>query len=163
MNRKLRCAAFAALAVAFTAAYAAEDRVVLYSSNNVDTLKAITDGFNAQYPDIQVSTVRAGTGSTMKRIKAEAKNPMGDIFWSGGLSTINQFTAYQEAYKNKETEAVAADLRDPNGFWLATNMHIAVLMVNTKAMPAGAKVPKTWADLADPVWKGNIVSPDPAR
>lgn len=148
---------------AVAAAYAADGKVVLYSSNNVDTLKVVTDAFQKKYPGISVSVVRAGSGSLMKRIKAEAKNPMGDIFWSGGLSTINQFTDYQEPYTNADTKAVAASFRDAKGHWLGTNQHVAILMVNTTALPKGAKVPSTWKELADPIWKGNIVSPDPAR
>ncbi len=150
------------LGLAACTAFAA-GKVVLYSSNNVDTLKIVTDGFEKKYPDIKVSVVRDGTGSLMKRIKAESKNPMGDIFWSGGLSTIDQFTAFQEPYTNKETKAVPSGFRDPAGHWLGTNQHVAVLLVNTSALPKGAKVPSTWKELADPIWKGNVIAPDPAK
>ena len=152
-----------AFAMAFASNAFAAEELVLYSSNNVDTIKVVTDGFAQKHPDIQVSVVHSGTGSLMKRIKAEAKNPMGDIFWSGGVSTINQMQDFQEPYVNSETAAVPADMRDPNGHWLGTNMHIAILMVNTKQLPKGVKVPTTWKELADPVWKGNIVTADPAR
>lgn len=162
MALKRIAAALALLGLA-ASAFAADNQVVLYSSNNVDTLKVVTDGFQKKYPGIRVSVVRAGSGSLMKRIKAEARNPMGDIFWSGGLSTINQYTAYQEPYVNADTKAVPARYRDPSGHWLGTNMHVAILMVNTSQLPKGAKVPTTWKELAAPVWKGQIVCPDPAR
>jgi len=163
MKLSARILMVSALSLACATAFAADDKVVLYSSNNVDTLNIIKDAFEEKHPDINISVVRAGSGSLMQRIKAEAKNPMGDIFWSGGLSTINQFTDYQEPYKNKNSEAVSADLKDPNNKWLATNTHVAILMVNTKQLPKGTPFPKTWKELTDPKWKGLIVSPDPAR
>ncbi|MCD8339266.1 MAG: extracellular solute-binding protein, partial [Burkholderiales bacterium] len=152
-----------ALAFTVTAAGAASDKVVLYSSNNVDTLNLIKDAFEKKYPDINISVVRAGSGSLMQRIKAEAKNPMGDIFWSGGLSTINQFEDYQEPYKTPEADKVAPDLKDAKDHWLGTNIHVAILMVNTKQLPKGYEVPKSWKDLADSKWEGLIISPDPAK
>jgi len=62
--------------------------VVLYSSNDVQTVSTLVDQFEKQNPEINVSVVRAGTGALMQRIKAEASNPLGDIFWSGGLSML---------------------------------------------------------------------------
>ena len=160
-RRSILMGALAAFACSF--AFAEDTKVVLYSSNNVDTLNLIKDAFEKKYPDIKISVVRAGSGSLMQRIKAEANNPMGDIFWSGGLSTINQYTNYQEPYANSQTEAVGAKFRDPQNHWIGTNTHVAILMVNTKELPKGTPVPKTWKELADPKWKGLIISPDPAR
>lgn len=162
MKKFARNLLVSALGLACFAAIAA-DKVVLYSSNNVDTLNIIKDTFEEKYPDINISVVRAGSGSLMQRIKAEAQNPMGDIFWSGGLSTINQYTEYQEPYKNKNSEVVDPKFKDPNHHWLGTNTHVAILMVNTKQLPQGVAIPKTWKELADPKWKGLVISPDPAR
>ncbi len=70
---------------------AGRGRVVLYSSNNVETVNQVVDQFTKENPDIKVSVVRAAPGALMQHIKAEAANPLGDIFWSGGLSTIGEF------------------------------------------------------------------------
>ncbi len=163
MKTLVQSVLISAFAFSCAAASVAADQVVLYSSNNVDTINVVKDAFEKKVPDVNISVVHAGSGSLMQRIKAEALNPMGDIFWSGGLSTINQYTEYQEQYSNANTTKVAAALRDPDNHWIATNIHVAILMVNKKQLPAGTPVPKTWKELADPKWKGLIVSPDPAR
>ncbi|KDC31455.1 ABC transporter, solute-binding protein [Bordetella bronchiseptica F2] len=136
--------------------------VVLYSSNNVETVNGVIDGFAKAHPDIKVSVVRAGTGALMQRIKAEAANPLGDIFWSGGLSTISEFRDMFAPYQSPEAAAVAPAFREASGLWLGTNTHVTVLMANLRQAPGG-KAPQAWADLADPAWKGKIVIPDPER
>jgi iron(III) transport system substrate-binding protein len=136
--------------------------VVLYSSNNVETVNRVLELFGKEHPDIKVSVVRAGTGALMQRIKAEAANPLGDIFWSGGLSTINEFREQLDAYVSPQAAAVPARYKSAEGKWLGTNVHVNVLMVNLRQVPA-AQLPKGWADLADPKWKGKLVIPDPER
>ena len=98
------------------AASAAE--VVLYSSNNVDTVNRVIDRFTRENPDIKVSVVRAGTGALMQRIKAEAANPLGDIFWSGGLSTVAEFRDQLAPYASAQAGTVPAPYRGPNDLWL---------------------------------------------
>ena len=97
--------------------------VVLYSSNNVETVNRVVDQFTKENPDVKVSVVRAGTGALMQRIKAEAANPLGDIFWSGGLSTIGEFQEYLQPYDSPQASAVAPAYRGEGGRWLGTNTH----------------------------------------
>lgn len=141
---------------------ASAGEVVLYSSNNVETVNTVVDRFTKENPDIKVSVVRAGTGALMQRIKAEAANPLGDIFWSGGLSTIGEFRDQLAPYSSPEVTTVPAAYRGPDGLWLGTNTHVSVLMTNLRQAPGG-QAPAGWADLADPTWKGKVVIPDPER
>ncbi|RYH61333.1 MAG: extracellular solute-binding protein [Alcaligenaceae bacterium] len=136
--------------------------VVLYSSNNVETVNRVIDQFAKVHPDIKVSVVRAGTGALMQRIKAESANPLGDIFWSGGLSTVSEFREQLAPYRTSQADAVPAGYRGPDDLWLGTNTHVTVLMANLRQAPQGT-APLGWADLADAKWKGKIVIPDPER
>ena len=52
--------------------------------------------------------------------------------------------------------------RDPDDLWIGTNVHLLVILQNTKLIPADAG-PKSWADLLDPKWKGKIAFTDPAN
>lgn len=160
LRHVLKAFIFLIISTASAAASAAD--VVLYSSNNVETVNRVVDLFRQQHPDIRVSVVRAGTGALMQRIKAEAANPLGDIFWSGGLSTIGEFKDQLAPYASPEAAAVPERYRDPGNQWLATNTHVTVLMANLRQIP-DRQAPKGWADLTDPTWKGRIVIPDPER
>lgn len=148
--------------IAMCVAQASAAEVVLYSSNNVETVNRVVELFTKENPGIKVSVVRAGTGALMQRIKAEAANPLGDIFWSGGVSTINQFREQLEPYLSQDAAAVPPAYRSPTGQWLGTNVHVNVLMSNLRQIPDG-QLPKGWADLAHPKWKGRLVVPDPER
>jgi len=52
--------------------------------------------------------------------------------------------------------------RDADDVWLGTNVHLLVILQNTKLMPADAG-PKSWDDLLDPKLKGKIAFTDPAE
>jgi iron(III) transport system substrate-binding protein len=56
----------------------------------------------------------------------------------------------------------AAEYRDPGDLWIGNNLHLLVILQNTKLVPAD-QGPKSWADLLDPRWKGKIAFTDPAN
>ena len=151
-----------ALAAALATIDAAAGEVVLYSSNSVDAINAVTEEFNKKYPDIHISPVRGSTGAMMQRIKAEAGAPKADIFWSGGFSVLRLYQPYFEPYRSPETAGVQEGYKEPGGLWSGTNAHVMVIMVNKRALKGDAP-PKTWSDLANPRWKDRLVVSDPEK
>ncbi len=79
---------YSVLAAALTAGAAQAQNVVLYSSNNTETIETALDAVKQKSPKLNVQPVTGGTGTMMKRIEAEAQNPRGDLFWSGGFGTL---------------------------------------------------------------------------
>jgi len=57
---------------------------------------------------------------------------------------------------------VPAHFRDADDHWIGTNVHLLVILQNTKVLPA-EQGPKSWADLIDPKYKGKIAFTDPAN
>ncbi len=157
---RLATLALAAAALIATAAIAGE--VVLYSSNSVDAINAVTEEFNKKYPDIKISPVRGSTGAMMQRIKAEAGAPKADIFWSGGFSVLRLYQDYFAPYQSSEYANLQAGYKDPAGLWAGTNAHVMVIMVNKRALKGDA-MPKTWSDLANARWKDRLVVSDPEK
>jgi iron(III) transport system substrate-binding protein len=159
MRRRFAPIAFAA-ALAATVACAGE--VVLYSSNTVDAINAVTEDFQKKYPDIKITAVRGSTGAMMQRIKAEAGAPKADIFWSGGFSLLRLYGEYFLPYQSTEYAKLAPGYRDAGNLWAGTNAHVMVIMVNKRALK-GDPMPKTWSDLAHPRWKDRLVVSDPEK
>ena len=157
---RTRIASLVLSAAAATAASAGE--VVLYSSNTVDAINAVTEEFQKKHPDIKVTAVRGSTGAMMQRIKAEAGAPKADIFWSGGFSLLRLYSEYFLPYQSTEYAKLPAGYRDANNLWAGTNAHVMVIMVNKKALK-GDPMPKTWSDLANPRWKDRLVVSDPEK
>lgn len=88
MLQQSRLLSLLLITVGFLAKPVTAAEVVLYSSNNVETVNRVVDLFTKENPDIKVAVVRAGTGALMQRIKAEAANPLGDMFWSGDRKSV---------------------------------------------------------------------------
>ena len=67
-----------------------------------------------------------------------------------------------EPYASRNIAATPAQYRDPDNLWIGNNLHLLVILQNTKIVPE-AEAPKSWADLLDPKWKGKIAFTDPAN
>lgn len=149
-------------ALGLAASLAQAQTVVLYSSNNTETIETALNVVKKKTPSLTVQQVTGGTGSLMKRIQAEAKSPRGDVLWSGGFGTLGAYKDLLEPYKAPELAAIPAEFRGPNNLWVGTNVHVMVLMVNERQLK-GLPAPKTWSDLMKPEWKGKFAITDPSK
>jgi iron(III) transport system substrate-binding protein len=152
----------AALALIGSVAIAQAQTAVLYSSNNTETIEIALSVAKKKMPSLKVQQVTGGTGALMKRIQAEAKNPQGDILWSGGFGTLGAYKELMEPYKSPDLAAIPAEFRGPDNLWVGTNVHLMVIMVNEKQLK-GLPAPKTWSDLMKPEWKGKFAITDPSK
>ena len=98
-------------ALGLVASMAHAQTVVLYSSNNTETIETALDVVKKTVPNLKVQQVTGGTGSLMKRIQAEAKNPRGDVLWSGGFGTLGAYKDLLQPYKGPGLEHVPAEFR----------------------------------------------------
>lgn len=149
-------------ALGLAASLAQAQTVVLYSSNNTETIETALNVVKQKNPSLTVQQVTGGTGSLMKRIQAESKNPRGDVLWSGGFGTLGAYKELLEPYKAPDLAAIPAEFRGPNNLWVGTNLHVMVLMVNERQLK-GLAAPKTWSDLMKPEWKGKFAITDPSK
>ena len=139
---------------------AAGGNAVIYTSNNQQSVQAITDIGRQKVPNIKFNFVTGGSGVLLKRMESEAANVQADIFWSSSANTLGAFRQLFEPYKSAEAAAIPASLAEPTNLWTASNIHVVTLMVNTNHL-AGAAVPKVWSDILDPRWKGKLIIADP--
>jgi iron(III) transport system substrate-binding protein len=161
----LRLGALGALGVLWALCLNAEaevqQRVVIYSSNE-DTLHKLVFSAFTKETGIAVEPVSAGSGVVVKRIQTEKDRPGGDIVWGISRSLLETNKQYFLPYLSKNHDATPPQYRDPTHLWIGNNLHLIVILQNTKALPA-AEGPTTWADLLDPKWKGKIAFTDPAN
>lgn len=136
--------------------------VVLYSSNNTETIENALAIAKRKAPTLNVQQVTGGTGTLMKRIQAEAQNPRGDIFWSGGFGTMGAYKELLQPYASPDAAATPKELRGPGDLWVGTNVHVMVIMVNERQLK-GLPMPRSWSDLMKPEWKGRFAITDPSK
>lgn len=136
--------------------------VVLYTANGLKSIQMVMEAVKRAYPQMQLEVVTGSTATLIKRIQAEDADPIGDVFWSGGISTISPHTHLMQAYRSPEAWAIAPQFRDLGGHFIGTNVHVVVLMVNSLLLK-GALKPRSWTDLMKPAWKGKVLMADPSR
>jgi iron(III) transport system substrate-binding protein len=153
----------ASLVVALGAGGAAQaqKKLVVYTSND-STLNDLVFGAFKKETGIEVEPVAAGSGVVIRRLQAEKARPLGDIIWGVSRSLLQTNKALFESYASKNKDATPAEYRDPGDLWIGNNLHLLVILQNTKLVSAD-QGPKSWADLLDPKWKGKIAFTDPAN
>jgi iron(III) transport system substrate-binding protein len=139
----------------------AQKKLVVYTSNE-STLNDLVFGAFTKETGIVVEPVAAGSGVVVRRMQAEKARPLGDVVWGISRSLLQTNKDLFEPYASKNKDATPAEYRDPNDLWIGNNLHLLVILENTKLVPAG-QGPKSWADLLDPKWKGKIAFTDPAN
>jgi iron(III) transport system substrate-binding protein len=151
----------AAAAVAIAGPALGQGKVVVYTSNDANLNRFIFEAFKNE-TGIQVEQVEAGSGVILRRMASERERPLGDIIWGVSRTLLRANKALLAPYASKNKDTVPAHFRDADDHWIGTNVHLLVILQNTKLVPADAG-PKTWADLMKPEWKGKVAFTDPAN
>lgn len=170
MGRKFRgvtLGLITALAACLAAApAAAKTELVVYTGYENDDLKPYKAAFEKDNPDIVINWVRDSTGVVTAKILAERDNPRADAVWGLAVSSIGVLKAQGLLipYAPKDLGNIPAKFRDKADppFWFGNSAWIAAIVYNT-VEGAKLKIPKpeTWEDLTKPVYKGQVVMPNP--
>lgn len=141
------------------------DSITAYTSYEEDEIAAFLERARQDLPDLEVNVLRLSTGELHARILAEAANPQHDVIWGWAVTSIidPRIGELTEAYEPEGIERIPAQFRDPDGKWFATTGYMAAFCVNDEVLAAkDLPMPTSWADLLDPVYKGEVVMPNPA-
>jgi iron(III) transport system substrate-binding protein len=138
-----------------------QGKVVVYTSNDSNLNRFVYDAFKKE-TGIEVEGVEAGSGVVFRRIASEKDRPLGDIVWGVSRTLLRANKTLLAPYASKNKDAVPAQFRDPDDHWIGTNVHLLVILQNTKLLPA-EQGPKTWEDLMKPELKGKVAFTDPAN
>jgi iron(III) transport system substrate-binding protein len=139
----------------------AQGKVVVYTSNDSNLNRFVYEAFKKE-TGIEVEGVEAGSGVVFRRIASEKDRPLGDIVWGVSRTLLRANKALLAPYASKNKDAVPAHFRDPEDPGIGTNVHLLVILQNTKLLPA-EQGPKTWTDLMKPDLKGKVAFTDPAN
>jgi len=142
-------------------AQAQDKQVVVYTSNESTLNSLVFEAFEKD-TGVKVQPVAAGSGVIVKRIVSEKERPLGDVIWGVSRSLLETNREHFTPYRSKNHEAIPGEYRDPENLWIGNNIHLMVILQNTKLLSAG-EGPRSWQDLLDPKWKGKIAFTDPAN
>jgi iron(III) transport system substrate-binding protein len=138
-----------------------EGHFVVYSAIAQDIMKALLEDFQKD-TGITPELVRLVSQPLFQRINAEfsAGRLEADYLDLTDLPLIQQLVergVLNVAYKVPAFDRIQNDLRDDSGRWYGVLRTVSPVAVNTSRV-APADIPKRWADLADPKYKGLIAT-----
>ncbi|MEL3906960.1 MAG: ABC transporter substrate-binding protein [Treponema sp.] len=125
--------------------------------------KELFDAFTAK-TNITVEFLSMSSGEVLARTRAEGKS-MADVWFGGGLDAFMaaKSDGLLEYYRSPNAKDIPAQYKDADGAWIAKGITV-VGFIGNKDVLAEKKLPmpKTWAELADPKYKGEVIMSDPA-
>ena len=145
-----------------------EGEVMLYSSSGLEEIRAITKLFAKKYPFINTRYNRKGGSQlfNVSQLEFKAAKHIVDVYWAGNSTLgpiVKENRQMLARYLSPERAAIPDEYRDKEGWWTATRISVAIFAYHSERVPKG-KVPRTYADLLDPFWKGKLaVDTNPGR
>ena len=102
-----------------------------------------------------------GSGATLTRLKYEKKRPKADVWFGGSMGAHAQgaFEGLVSAYKPAGASQLNRKFSNPLGDQRVTGLYAGILCLvgNTHLLEQkGIRIPQSWQDLTDPVYKGLI-------
>ncbi|MBN9080555.1 MAG: hypothetical protein BGP04_19995 [Rhizobiales bacterium 62-17] len=137
-----------------------EGVVNLYSAQiGVPELKKITQAFQAKY-NIPVQTLELRASELVERLRLEqaTNRTQADVAFTGGAVTLEKIGVLQPRGAIPNVARLDEKFQGSD-FRVPVFSQSFAIVVNQKLVPE-AERPKSWADLADPKWKGKILSDD---
>jgi ABC-type Fe3+ transport system substrate-binding protein len=143
---------------ALVAAATKEGEVVWYTTQIVSQLvRPVTAAFEKKYPGIRVRSTRANATETAVKILNEAKagRLQADLF--DGTTTVVPLKAEGHVLQWLPDAAkdYPAEVKDPQGYWIANNLFVITPGFNTSLIPRG-KEPRMLEDLLNPALRGRM-------
>jgi len=134
-----------------------------YSDNDESELDPLANNIVAG-TGLQLEPLRLSSGEAWARVAAEAPNIGADMHfgWPLSFALMAKEKGLLMKYKSPAWKNISAEYKDPEGYWYGWSYWFACIAVNTKLLnEKGYEMPKSWQDLLDPKWKGEIVMPNP--
>lgn len=140
----------------------AAEKLVLYTSQPTDQMKAVLDLFRKVEPGIEVEMFRSGTTEVMNKLAAKfaAGAPQADVLLIADevamslLAREGRLMAYPEA----PVARLPKHFYDPQMRWFGTKVITTGIVYNTNLVK---DPPESWNDLLRPDAKGRVIMPSP--
>ncbi|MGE4505311.1 MAG: putative 2-aminoethylphosphonate ABC transporter substrate-binding protein [Desulfovibrionaceae bacterium] len=160
-------AALLAALMVLTATAALAGEILVYTALEDDEIPVYLDIFKKSHPEIEVKIVRDSTGIVTTKLLAEKDNPQADVVWGTAATSLMlcDQAGMIEPYAPKYLEKVSPTMRDAAAVphWVGIKAWMTGFVTNTvEAKALGLPIPQSYADLIKPVYKDQLVMPNPS-
>jgi iron(III) transport system substrate-binding protein len=141
--------------------------VVVYTAIENEQIADYMKALNKTLPNLDVKMLRFSTGDISARFMAEKDNMQAEVIWGVGATNMLVFknAGLLEAYAPKGLERVQPLFRDKANppSWVGIDIYMSAFCFNTEVgKKKNLPKPESWADLTKPIYKGEVVMPNPA-
>jgi iron(III) transport system substrate-binding protein len=155
------------LALLATPALAQKQTVVVYTAIENEQIADYMKALNKTLPNLDVKMLRLSTGDVSARFMAEKDNMQAEAIWGVGATNILIFKSagLLEPYAPKGLDKIQPLFRDKANppSWVGIDIYMSAFCVNTEVTKKNnLPMPASWLDLTKPVYKGQVVMPNPA-
>lgn len=136
-----------------------EGKLVWYSTLIVDQLvRPMKAAFEKEYPFIQIEFFRGNSERVAQKVIEEYQARRYDVDVVDGTVTpaMVRKAGFMQRFFSPYLAEYPPELRDPQGYWGVSNLYFMTLGYNTR-MVKPSEVPKSWEDLLNPRWRGEII------
>ena len=167
MVRTVIAALIAWIAMGPGAVNAQKTQLLVYTALETDQLKAYEQGFYKEVQDVEIRWVRDSTGVITAKLLAEKANPQADVVMGVAASSLAllDINGMLHPYAPLNLDVISKKYRDAKNppAWWGMDVYGATVCFNTlEAKKRNLPRPETWKDLLKPVYKGQVVMPNPA-
>jgi iron(III) transport system substrate-binding protein len=132
------------------------DEVNIYSAREENLIKPILDIYSEE-TGVTVNLVTGGADELIQRLSLEGVNSPADLLLTvdvGRLYRAKEAGVLQAVQSELLEREVPANYRDSEGYWYALSLRSRVIVYDKERVNPSEL--STYADLADPKWKGKI-------
>jgi iron(III) transport system substrate-binding protein len=136
-----------------------EGQMVFYASIEAQSAQRLVGAFEKKFPFVKVNAARIGSEKMATRLIAEAQSRkvQADVVHQSAFDFYGVFQkGVFDSYNSPERAAIPADYRDEKGHWTINSATLNVIGYHKRQVPA-ADVPKSFWDLTEPRWKGQLL------
>jgi iron(III) transport system substrate-binding protein len=136
-----------------------EGKISWYTTLIVDqVVRPVKEAFEKEYPFLQVEFFRGNAERLVQKMFAEYQAKRYDVDIIDGTvspTMVHRANLLQRFYSPVLAD-YPAELKDPQGYWGSTNLYFFATGYNTRMVKPN-EVPKTYEDLLNPRWKGQMM------
>lgn len=145
-----------------------EGEIIVYTSMSLKQAEKYREAFDQEYDDIEVNLVPLSTDDLAQRLFSEKENPVADVVWSLAVPHLLQaeWNDMLLGYRPDDYQRIESQFRDTVSppFWVGIQGATNVYCVNPeKIKELGTSLPRSWQDLLDPAYKGQIAMANPNK
>src|SRR5918992_5457636 len=136
-----------------------EGRISWYTSLIVDqVVRPVKEAFEKKYPFVQIEFFRGNSERLVQKMFAEYQGKRYEVDIVDGTVTAPMVrkAGYLQRFYSPAVADYPAELKDPQGYWGVSNVYFFSLGYNTRMVKPN-EVPKTYEDLLNPRWKGQMM------